>query len=246
MAPVHQDLKRSLLKLSTAAARLAIAVRYAAEEWAEARHILYVPGNHEYYGTDIDRGRKQLAEECYSLGITLLDPDAIAFDDVHFIGRRCGPTFCSMASPKCQGTRTDRDQPSVTLRHASQGAQRPQIYPSGAAGSRVPAPCRRMVLSNLRPLQNPSADGRAVRTRCGLATQVPGERREHHGAADNGRHARNLGKYQPAPQRRERHLQSADECGLGGPDPQQPLPPAVPWRPHGRHRIRPAGPARAG
>ena len=41
------------------------AVRYAAEEWAEARHILYVPGNHEYYGTDIDRGRKQLAEECY-------------------------------------------------------------------------------------------------------------------------------------------------------------------------------------
>ena len=33
------------------------AVRYAAEEWSAARHILYVPGNHEYYGTDIDRGR---------------------------------------------------------------------------------------------------------------------------------------------------------------------------------------------
>ena len=62
------------------------AVRYAAEEWAEARHILYVPGNHEFYGTDIDRARNQLAEECYSLGITLLDPDAIVIDDVHFIG----------------------------------------------------------------------------------------------------------------------------------------------------------------
>ena len=32
------------------------AVRYAAEEWAEADNILYVPRNHEYYGTDIDRG----------------------------------------------------------------------------------------------------------------------------------------------------------------------------------------------
>ena len=62
------------------------AVRYAAEEWAEARHILYVPGNHEFYGTDIDRARNQLAEECYSLGITLLDSDAIVIDDVHFIG----------------------------------------------------------------------------------------------------------------------------------------------------------------
>ena len=54
---------------------------------------------------------------------------------------------------------------------------------------------------------------------CGL---VPGERREHHGAAADGRHARDLGKYQPAPQRRERHLQCADECGLGGPDAKHP------------------------
>ena len=61
-------------------------VRHAAEEWAEAGHILYVPGNHEFYGTDIDRARNQLAEECYGLGITLLDPDAIVIDDVHFIG----------------------------------------------------------------------------------------------------------------------------------------------------------------
>ena len=61
-------------------------VRYAAEEWAEARHILYVPGNHEFYGADIDRARKQLAEECVRYGITLLDADAIVIDDVRFIG----------------------------------------------------------------------------------------------------------------------------------------------------------------
>ena len=61
------------------------AVRYASEEWADAGHILYVPGNHEFYGTDIDRARKQLAEECATHGITLLDPDAIVIDAVHFI-----------------------------------------------------------------------------------------------------------------------------------------------------------------
>ena len=62
------------------------AVRYAAEEWARAAHILYVPGNHEYYGADIDRARKQLAEQCAMHGITLLDTDALVIDDVHFIG----------------------------------------------------------------------------------------------------------------------------------------------------------------
>ena len=62
------------------------AVRYAAEEWARAAHILYVPGNHEYYGADIDRARKLLAEQCATHGITLLDTDALVIDDVHFIG----------------------------------------------------------------------------------------------------------------------------------------------------------------
>ena len=62
------------------------AVRYVAEAWAAARHILYVPGNHEFYGADIDRARKQLAEECATRAITLLDTDAIVIDDVHFIG----------------------------------------------------------------------------------------------------------------------------------------------------------------
>ena len=62
------------------------AVRYAAECWAAAKHILYVPGNHEYYGTDIDVGRRRLAEQCDALGVTLLDPDAVEIDDVRFIG----------------------------------------------------------------------------------------------------------------------------------------------------------------
>ena len=30
-----------------------------------------------FYGTDIDRARTRLAEECYSLGTALLDSDAM-------------------------------------------------------------------------------------------------------------------------------------------------------------------------
>ena len=30
----------------------------AVQAWEGAEHILYVPGNHEYYGSDIDEGRR--------------------------------------------------------------------------------------------------------------------------------------------------------------------------------------------
>ena len=62
------------------------AAHVAADAWAEAKHILYVPGNHEYDNTDIDQARTFLARECDRRGITLLDPGATIIDDVHFIG----------------------------------------------------------------------------------------------------------------------------------------------------------------
>ena len=61
------------------------AVIYADEQWVGAQ-ILYVPGNHEFYGTDIDQGLRRLADRCTGLGITLLAPDAIEIDGVRFIG----------------------------------------------------------------------------------------------------------------------------------------------------------------
>ena len=62
------------------------AVFYLAKEWARAKHILYVPGNHEYYGTDIDPAREMLAKHCRHNRITLLDPGTNTIDGVHFIG----------------------------------------------------------------------------------------------------------------------------------------------------------------
>ena len=48
--------------------------------------ILYVPGNHEYYNTDIEPARRMLAKQCRMLGITLLDPSATTIDGIRFIG----------------------------------------------------------------------------------------------------------------------------------------------------------------
>ena len=57
-----------------------------AEHWATAPHILYVLGNHEFYGTEIDETRARLAEECAKAGIQLLDPGMVHIEGVRFIG----------------------------------------------------------------------------------------------------------------------------------------------------------------
>ena len=54
--------------------------------WEDAKHILYVPGNHEFYGCDIDEGRRMLARQCGIHGVTLLDPGAVTIAGVRFIG----------------------------------------------------------------------------------------------------------------------------------------------------------------
>ena len=57
-----------------------------AEHWSSAPHILYVLGNHEFYGTEIGETRARLAEECAGAGIHLLDPGMVRIDGTRFIG----------------------------------------------------------------------------------------------------------------------------------------------------------------
>ena len=57
-----------------------------ARRWAGADKILYVPGNHEFYGSEIDVARRALARLCLEHGVTLLDPGAVTVDHVRFIG----------------------------------------------------------------------------------------------------------------------------------------------------------------
>ena len=57
-----------------------------ARRWAGADRILYVPGNHEFYGFDIKVGRRELAQQCLEHGVTLLDRSAVTVHNVRFIG----------------------------------------------------------------------------------------------------------------------------------------------------------------
>ncbi|MBA4501823.1 metallophosphoesterase [Marinobacterium marinum] len=58
--------------------------------WAAARFpdtpVLYIPGNHEFYGTCMPKLRQALQYEAQQLGIELLDNRSIVLDGVQFMG----------------------------------------------------------------------------------------------------------------------------------------------------------------
>ena len=56
------------------------------DEWNVAKHILYVPGNHEFFGSDADEAREILAGQCRIHAVTLLDRAAVTIEGVRFIG----------------------------------------------------------------------------------------------------------------------------------------------------------------
>ena len=62
------------------------AIRIPAEIWRDAAHILFVPGNHEFHGCDIEEARRLLARDCADCGVTLLDTEAVTIGHVRFIG----------------------------------------------------------------------------------------------------------------------------------------------------------------
>ena len=57
-----------------------------ARRWAGADKILYVPGNHEFYGSEIDVARRELARQCLEHDVTLLDPGAVTVGETRIIG----------------------------------------------------------------------------------------------------------------------------------------------------------------
>lgn len=60
----------------------------AAMKWAASlgRPVIYVPGNHEFYGGSIPGTRQRLAELAAELGIHLLDQGRIILHGVRFLG----------------------------------------------------------------------------------------------------------------------------------------------------------------
>ncbi len=60
----------------------------AAMTWAASlgRPVLYVPGNHEFYGGSIPDVRRELARSAHEHGVQLLDEDVQVIDGVRFVG----------------------------------------------------------------------------------------------------------------------------------------------------------------
>ncbi|WP_372613242.1 metallophosphoesterase family protein [Halomonas sp.] len=88
----HFDETRELTEVSCDAVVLAGDIHRGAEglTWAAERFagtpVLYVPGNHEYYGTCMATLRAELATEAARLGIHLLDNRSLTLDGVRFHG----------------------------------------------------------------------------------------------------------------------------------------------------------------
>ena len=58
---------------------------HVARQWYGA-NILYVPGNHEFYGYEMAMARAAMRKDCHDMGITLLDPGIADIDGIRFIG----------------------------------------------------------------------------------------------------------------------------------------------------------------
>jgi len=50
------------------------------------RHVLYVPGNHEYDGLEFDTAHARLRQQCERLGIVWLEREQHVFEGVRFVG----------------------------------------------------------------------------------------------------------------------------------------------------------------
>lgn len=56
------------------------------EKYLGGKPVVFVAGNHEYYGSEVLEAREAGWERAQQLGIHFLDPDAIVIDGVRFIG----------------------------------------------------------------------------------------------------------------------------------------------------------------
>jgi Icc-related predicted phosphoesterase len=87
-----------------------------ARKYFRNTRVIYVPGNHEYYGRDIDDLRESLRESARSHGVHLLDGDEAIIDGVRFLGATlwtdfalngCDPGAVRRAMHNCQEGMTD-------------------------------------------------------------------------------------------------------------------------------------------
>ena len=84
--PLHDRKADVVVLAGDAAPYNAGIVRRLAHRWEGAPHIVYVPGNRDFFGSEIDETRVRLADECREVGIELLDRSMVRIGRVRLIG----------------------------------------------------------------------------------------------------------------------------------------------------------------
>ena len=69
------------------------------EAWRQAECVLYVAGNHEYYGHDLDEAAQALAADCAAAGISLLNPGTAELGRTRVIGATLWTDFALDGDP---------------------------------------------------------------------------------------------------------------------------------------------------
>lgn len=95
----------------------------AAIRWMRAsnalrgRPVVFVPGNHEYYGAHLDQMRDRMRELAQHSNVHVLDGDVVVLDGVRFLGATLWTDF-GLAMPSHEGLQSD---PPRAMRAAALG-----------------------------------------------------------------------------------------------------------------------------
>lgn len=72
--------------------------------------VLFVPGNHEYDGLDVDEAHAGLRQTCDRLGITWLERESLEIEGVRWIGTTLWSDFDALGDPNLQKPATEGAQ----------------------------------------------------------------------------------------------------------------------------------------
>ncbi len=76
----------------------AAGVQWVGEHFSDARKIIFVPGNHDYYGSTIKQGLQNMHEAGARYGVTVLNNESIVIDGVKIIGATLWTDYRSMGN----------------------------------------------------------------------------------------------------------------------------------------------------
>jgi predicted phosphodiesterase len=131
----------------------------AAVAWLKAlrKLVLYVPGNHEYYGDSMARTRAELKRLCAKTNVYLLDNDEVVLDGVRFLGTTLWTDFMLFG---------EGEKRAHAIREALDFMNDFRIVRYGAAGERVfhPRDAAELFRANTQWLHDKFAEGYAGST----------------------------------------------------------------------------------